>query len=109
MYQKPNQKWSQELQHYNEQLDLILEWRMQTEKAVKQWKDAKNLLELTESLEIDIDEKLQQEVQEKTETYEEEILEQKYPDPEFETDLEDYKITVEDLQNNNDNYNPPPV
>lgn len=96
-FRDPNEEWNNYLEHYNEQMELILSFETTSDRTDFTWLHAKGVLDATED--FNVDEELYNELEEKVNTYEDNFIEEEYLSG---------SITVNDLTDGSD-YNPPPV
>lgn len=85
----------QDLIQYNDQMRLILEMDMETEKAIHTWRKAQQLLEMTEPDKQD--QELREELENKVETYKQQYINQ-----------ESIEVSGSVEMKNGDNFDPDP-
>ena len=99
-YGNPDRIWREPLEKYNQQMELVLEWDMRTEKALEQFRMSKSLLEIIERVGTEDNyQKMYNELETKVEEYEERII-----DSYISEDNLDYNT----IEVNDNSFNPDP-
>ena len=99
-YGNPDRIWREPLEKYNQQMELILEWDMRTEKALEQFRMSKSLLEIIEQIETE------NTYHEKYEELERKV--EKYEDRMIESYTSENNLEYDNIEVDDNSFNPDP-